>query len=901
MPEDKSREEEILEPVYDPKAVEERWYQHWEKRGYFHAVPESDRPPFSMVIPPPNVTGMLHMGHALNNTLQDVIARRKRMQGYEVLWMPGTDHAGIATQNVVERQLEKEGTDRHALGREKFVERVWEWKKQYGGTIIHQLKRLGCSCDWERERFTMDEGCSLAVRTVFKQLYDQGLIYRGLYIISWCPRCNTALSDIEVEHQDKSGHLWYVRYPMEDGPGVMVVATTRPETMLGDTAVAVNPQDERYRDIAGRNVVLPLLERQIPVIKDDYVDMEFGTGAVKVTPAHDPNDFEIGLRHSLPQVNVLNPDGTINENGGPYQGLDRYAARDAVVEDLEKQGLLEKVEDHLHAVGHCYRCGTEIEPYLSTQWFVKMKPLAEEGIKAVRDGRTSFTPGRWEKIYFDWMENIRDWCISRQLWWGHRIPVWYCDECGGTVVEVEEPDGCPCGSSKLRQDPDVLDTWFSSGLWPFSTMGWPERTATLGKFYPTSVLTTAFDIIFFWVARMMMLGLRFMGDVPFREVFVTALVRDYEGKKMSKSSGNVIDPIDVIEVYGTDALRFTLASIAVPGRDINLSEERIEGNRNFVNKIWNAARLVLMNMEDYQPIPTSGLPGRGMRIIDDEPGLELVDRWIMSRLSEVISNVDEAMDAYNFSVAGRSLQRFFWGDFCDWYLELAKLRFYRGTPEQKLAAQSVTYRVLECSLRLLQPFMPFITEELWQRLPATGESVMAASWPAAADFKRDTVADDEMSLIQSVVAGIRSARSEHGIPPAEKIDAVLVCADGRSSSILEEYLVYVEDLAGLAGVEFADGAPEERYDIRVVVEVVEAYLSREQGVDVGEEIDRLARKLKKVEIDLERSIAKLESEDFVLKAPEQVVEKERGKHSELLEKRNKLNDQIETLRNGALS
>ena len=594
--------------AYDPRDVEGRWYELWEDRGYFHAGVDSGRPPFSMVIPPPNVTGVLHMGHALNNTLQDVIARRARMQGFEVLWMPGTDHAGIATQNVVERQLEREGTDRHALGREKFVERVWEWKEQYGGTIIRQLKRLGCSCDWERERFTMDDGCSLAVRTVFKELYDQGLIYRGTYIINWCPRCHTALSDIEVEHEEKAGHLWHIRYPLEDGSGNVVVATTRPETMLGDTAVAVNPADGRYADLVGRMVILPLVGRRIPMITDKFVDPEFGTGAVKVTPAHDPNDFDIGLRHSLEQVNILNPDGTINENGGRYAGMDRYAAREAVVADLAERGLLEKVEDYQHAVGHCYRCHTEVEPYLSLQWFVKMKELALPGIEVVRDGRITFTPKRWEKIYFEWMENIRDWCISRQLWWGHRIPVWYCEDCGEVLVAVQTPEACPCGSRDLRQDSDVLDTWFSSGLWPFSTMGWPAGTPELDVFYPTSVLVTAFDIIFFWVARMIMLGLRFMGDVPFRDVFVTALVRDYEGKKISKSSGNVIDPLDVIEVYGTDALRFTLASIAVPGRDINLAEERIEGSRNFVNKVWNAARLVISNLGDHEP--AGGLDGR---------------------------------------------------------------------------------------------------------------------------------------------------------------------------------------------------------------------------------------------------------------------------------------------------
>jgi valyl-tRNA synthetase len=887
MQEKRSDPVKEMPSVYEPREVESRWYGYWEERGYFHARTDSERPSFSQVIPPPNVTGVLHMGHALNNTLQDVIARRRRMHGFEVLWMPGTDHAGIATQNVVERQLEKEGTDRHAVGRDEFVKRVWQWKEQYGGTIISQLKRLGCSCDWERERFTMDEGCSLAVRTVFKELYDGGFIYRGKYIINWCPRCLTALSDIEVEHEEKNGHLWYIRYPFADFPGGVVVATTRPETMLGDTAVAVNPEDERYRDVVGKTAVLPLLDRHIPVIADEFVDPAFGTGAVKVTPAHDPNDFEIGLRHDLEQVNVMNPDATINENGGPYQGLDRYAAREKVVVDLEAAGLLEKITDHLHAVGHCYRCGTEVEPYLSTQWFVKMGSLAREGIDAVRDERITFTPKRWEKIYFDWMENIRDWCISRQLWWGHRIPVWYCDDCGQVAVEVEQPEACLCGSHSLRQDPDVLDTWFSSGLWPFSTMGWPQDTAELKRFYPTSVLTTAFDIIFFWVARMIMLGLRFMGDVPFREVFVTALVRDYEGKKMSKSSGNVIDPIGVIEVYGTDALRFTLASIAVPGRDINLSEERIEGNRNFVNKLWNAARLVLSNLDGFEP-GTVDL---------STADLEMADRWIISRLADTVSRADGAMDSYNFSVAGKALHQFFWGDFCDWYLELAKIRLYRGSIEDKRISQAVSYRVLECSLRLLHPFMPFITEELWQMLPGTGDSIMVAPWPSTLEFERDGVAEKQMDLIQSLVVAVRSARSEHAIPPSAKVDAVFLCDDNERLELLMKKRDHLETLAGLGSVEFSGEAPGEQFPMRAVVEGAEAYLSWDGGVDTRGEIDRLARRLIKVEEELERAAAKLASNGFLNKAPSDVVERERQKHNRLLEKRDKLNHQIEALKN----
>ena len=884
MPDDNKGFE--LPSRYDPAAVEGRWYPVWEERGYFHADPSEGRPPFSQVIPPPNVTGVLHMGHALNNTLQDIIARRRRMQGYEVLWMPGTDHAGIATQNVVERRIEEEGTDRHRMGREAFVARVWEWKEEYGGTIIRQLKRLGCSCDWERERFTMDEGCSLAVRTVFKKLYDEGLIYRGKYIINWCVRCHTALSDIEVEHEEKTGHLWYVRYPYSDGTGEIVVATTRPETMLGDTAVAVHPADERYAGVAGRTLDLPLTGRRIPVVSDGFVDPGFGTGAVKVTPAHDPNDYEIGLRHDLEQVNIFDPDGTVNRNGGAYEGMDRYQAREAVVRDLGARGLLVREEEHPHAVGHCYRCHTEVEPYLSTQWFVKMKPLARPAIEAVRDGRITFTPDRWAKVYFEWMENIRDWCISRQLWWGHRIPVWYCDACGERVVEIEPPLACPCGSTALRQDEDVLDTWFSSGLWPFSTMGWPEATATLERFYPTSVLTTAFDIIFFWVARMIMLGLKFMDEVPFRDVFVTALVRDFEGKKMSKSSGNVIDPLDVIEVYGTDALRFTLGSVAVPGRDINLAEERIEGNRNFVNKIWNAARLVISNFGGFEP---SGIPGE----------LDLADRWILSRLAGLVAKVDEGMDSYNFSVAGKALYQFFWGDFCDWYLELAKARFYRGTPAETAAARAVSHAVLECALRLLHPYMPFVTEELWQKLPGTGESIMVAPWPVADSYQVDEEAERDIEILQSAIVGIRAARSEHAIPPSGKVDAVLVCEAGEVRRVLEGRLGDLEALAGLGKVEFATSPPEGGFGMRVVARGVEAYLSWASGVDVGEEIDRLARRLARVERDLERTVAKLASEGFVSKAPPAVVEKERGKQRELTEKRARLDEQVRALKDQA--
>ncbi|MBN2168994.1 MAG: valine--tRNA ligase [Actinobacteria bacterium] len=881
--------------IYDPRQVEDRWYSYWEEKGYFHADETSDRDPFSMVIPPPNVTGILHMGHALNNTLQDIIARRKRMQGFEVLWVPGTDHAGIATQNVVERQLEKEGTDRHELGREKFVERVWQWKEQYGGTIISQLKRLGCSCDWGRERFTMDDGCSLAVRTVFKQLYDQGLIYRGEYIINWCPRCHTAISDIEVEHLEKNGNLWHIQYPMSDGSGRLVVATTRPETMLGDTAVAVNPDDKRYSSIVGKTVILPLVGREIPVIEDRFVDPDFGTGAVKVTPAHDPNDFEIGNRHGLERVNIMNPDGTINENGNLYEGLDRYEARTAVVSDLDKEGLLVKTDDHLHAVGRCYRCDTEVEPYLSTQWFVKMSALAVKGIEVVRDGGVTFTPERWAKVYFEWMENIRDWCISRQLWWGHRIPVWYCESCGRELVEVEKPEACQCGCGELSQDPDVLDTWFSSGLWPFSTLGWPENTQELTKFYPTNVLTTAFDIIFFWVARMIMMGLRFMDDVPFHEVYVTALVRDYEGKKMSKSSGNIIDPIGVIDVFGTDALRFTLASIAVPGRDINMSEERVESNRNFANKIWNASRLVLSNADAVHGPLKRLLCGGDNDDWFEQEELELADWWIIQRLFQLAETMDRAMEAFNFSVAGKAIYQFFWGDYCDWYLEIAKLRFYQADEDKKRTAQSVAMAVLEASLRLLHPFMPFITEEIWQKLPVSGESIMIEKWPEARRRLEDEKIALDMESIQSVVVGIRSARSEHGIPPNDKVNGIFLCEADELREVLEREKNYVTSLTGLPELIFGEKVPGESYGIRVVVPAAEIYLSWSGGVDRGDEIDRLGKRLAKVEADLERCVVKLSNEAFIKKAPDEIIKKERAKQEELLSKRDKMNRQIKAL------
>jgi valyl-tRNA synthetase len=872
--------------AYEPAEVEKKWYAFWEEKRYFHAEVNPDREPFTIVIPPPNVTGSLHLGHALNNSLQDFIIRRRRMQGYEALWLPGTDHAAIATHAVVERALADEGTNRWEIGREAFLERVWQWVEKYGGTIITQLKRMGCSCDWERERFTMDEGCSRAVREVFVRLYEEGLIYQGYYIVNWCPRCLTAISDIEVEHEDTEGKLWYIRYDVKETGEPIYVATTRPETMLGDTAVAVNPRDHRYRHLVGKTVILPLLGREMPVIADDFVDPDFGTGMVKVTPAHDPNDFEMGRRHSLEEINVLTPEAVVNENGGPYAGLDRYEARNAVVRDLEKMHYIQKVETHLHAVGHCYRCHTVIEPYLSKQWFVSMKELAEPAIAAVEEGKTEFVPARWEKTYFEWMYNIRDWCISRQLWFGHRIPAWYCEECGEVVVSREEPLACTCGGG-LEQDPDVLDTWFSSGLWPFSTLGWPDDVPETSYFYPTSVLVTAFDIIFFWVARMMFLGIHFMGDVPFREVFVTALIRDESGKKMSKSSGNVIDPLDVIERYGADALRFTLGHIAVPGRDVFLSEERIAGSRNFCNKIWNASRFALMNLEGFDLSGTSA----------EELEYTLADRWILSALSGLIATMDEYCEAYNFSEACRALYEFFWSDFCDWYVELSKLRLYSEDERGRSTAQYVLWTVLEQALRLLHPFMPFITEEIWQRLPHFGESITVAPWPRPLPQMRDSQAEEDMGILREVITCMRRLRSEMGVRPGARLAALVVpLVEGRSG-LLEEHKEYITSQARLESLQIAGEVADPASYARGLAAGVEVFVPLASG-DFSEETARIEREIAKLEEESRHFQAKLSNDQFLSKAPAEVVQKERRKLADNRLKIEKLQEQLALLGGG---
>ncbi len=874
MPQEASNKTDIPK-AYDFKDVEPRWYREWNEKGLFRAEIIEGRPKFSMVIPPPNVTGVLHIGHALNNTLQDILVRYKRMDGYDTLWVPGTDHAGIATQNVVERQLASEGLTRDDVGREKFIERVWEWKKKSGGTIIEQLKRLGCSCDWSRERFTMDEGLSRAVREVFVRLYEEGLIYQDDYIINWCPRCHTALADIEVEHEMAQGSIWYMRYPVADEPERFVtVATTRPETMLGDTAVAVNPYDERYADIIGKELILPLVNRKIPVIADSHVDPEFGTGAVKVTPAHDFNDFEIAQRHDLPSVNIFDKNAIVTAEGGPYQGLDRFEARKRVLADLDARGLLEKEEDHSLAAGECYRCKTVVEPRLSKQWFVKIKPLAEPALKAVMEKRTEIVPESWVRTYDEWMTNIRDWCISRQIWWGHRIPAWTCEKCGELIVARNTPEKCPkCGSSALVQESDVLDTWFSSALWPFSTLGWPDETPELEAFYPTSVLITSFDILFFWVARMMMMGLHFREDVPFRYVYLHALVRDAQGKKMSKSTGNVIDPLTIMEKYGTDAVRFTLAAFAAQGRDIKLAEERIQGYRYFVNKIWNAARLVLMHVENSRPDDL---------VLESPEGCGKVEKWILSRLNSVTATVRNALETFNFDVAAKELYQFFWHEFCDWYLELSKPALSgNGTDHEVRSARAVALHVLDTSLRLLHPFMPFVTEELWHHLPETGGDrgyVMTAPFPREDSRWSSPGAEQEIERVMEVISGIRNVRAELGIHPGARLDVIAIPHSSEVSHILETYLAEISNLARVGSVTTAPGDSKRPGGAAsLIFEDLELFIPLKGIVDIKEELAKLKRDEAKVMKELKKSEAKLGNSNFTEKAPAEVVEKERKK------------------------
>ncbi len=881
----------VLDKSYNPYQVEDKWYGYWEEHGYFRADEDSEKKAYSIVIPPPNVTGVLHIGHALNNTLQDILIRFKRMDGYNVLWMPGTDHAGIATQNVVEKQLLEEGLDRHSLGREKFVERVWKWKEQSGGTIISQLKKLGASCDWSRERFTMDEGLSEAVKEVFVRLYDEGLIYRSHYIINWCPRCQTALSDLEVEHHEVSGKLYHLKYFFKGSDRFVVVATTRPETMLGDTAVAVNPQDKRYQEVIGKKVLLPVVNREIPVIADPYVDIEFGTGCLKITPAHDFNDFEIGLKHNLEQIKVIDEAGRMNENAGPYRGMDRFECREKIVEDFERDGVLLKTEDYRHVVGHCYRCKTIVEPNLSLQWFVRTKPLAKPAIEAVRDRRTRIIPEVWEKTYFEWMENIRDWCISRQIWWGHRIPAWYCDRCGEVIVSKETPTVCPkCRGDHLTPETDVLDTWFSSALWPFSTMGWPKQTKLLKRFYPTSVLVTGFDILFFWVARMMMMGLKFMGDVPFWDVYIHGLVRDERGEKYSKTRGNVVDPLELIDRFGADALRFTLATLTMPGSDLKLSESRTEGYRHFVNKIWNASRFVLMNLGESDIEEKTGeVPVREF---------SLPDRWIRGRLNQVIRGVRESLGGYKFSEASNALYQFVWHEFCDWYVELAKLYLYQEGGERRQALTKRTLlEVLDALLRLLHPFMPFVTEEIWQQLPhrKENESIMVAEFPRPDGRYDDESAADEMGLIIDVVSALRNIRGEMNLPPGEQIVALLRTKSEEAEKRLRQNQSFIQSLALVKGFEFGRSVEKPLYSAFVAVRDVEIFVPMER-FRMEEEARRLQKEIAKIEKESNFVLKKLSNKQFLSKAPPEVVQEVKEKALAFRNQREKLEESLNKIK-----
>ena len=871
-----------LPPAYQPAAIESRWYKSWEEQGLFKARAVPEKTPYTIVIPPPNVTGALHIGHAFEHTLQDAFVRRARMQGYEALWLPGTDHAGIATQNVVERELAKEGLTRHDVGREKFVEKVWEWKRRYGGRILEQMRRLGDSCDWERERFTMDEGLSRAVRTVFVRWFEDGLIYRGLRIINWCPRCATALSDIEVEHEDTSGEIVTFNYPLAEGDGYIPVATTRVETMLGDSGIAVHPDDDRFKEFVGRRVRHPFFpERDVPVVADDAVDPEFGTGAVKVTPAHDPTDFEIGERHDLAKINILDGDATTNEAAGEFAGMDRHEARKIVFDRLDEMGLIVRRESpYVHPVGHCYRCHTEIEPWLSDQWFLKMKPLVGPAIEAVRSGAIRFEPKRFIKSYTDWMENIRDWCISRQIWWGHRIPVWYCDDCGEVFASLEDPTSCrKCNSASIRQDSDVLDTWFSSQLWPFSTLGWPDRTEDLDYFYPTTLMAPGYEILYLWVARMITSGLYFMKDVPFREVMIHGIVRDFEGKKMSKSMGNVIDPLDMVEQYGADALRFSLAFGAVPGNDTNASEDRIEGARNFANKLWNASRFVLLSIGDSRP----GLA--------DPESLAIEDRWILSRLNGTIGQVEEHLADYNWSEALKALHRFTWSEFCDWYIELSKLRL--GASDDELVA-GILVHVLGRVLCLLHPVMPYITEELWSRLRPEEGSIMRARWPSPGEL-RDPEVEAQIARFQDLVATIRRMRAEHGIPPETRMAVTL--APGRYAQELEIMAAPAQALARLERLERVDGISPRPGQVTAMTDSgIEIAIQLGDVVDLDSQRIRLQTKLKELTTDMARAERKLANTEFLKKAPAQIVEKERRKLAEAADAREKLELQLNNLK-----
>ncbi|MFA5103583.1 MAG: valine--tRNA ligase [Candidatus Margulisiibacteriota bacterium] len=882
-----------MQKAYDPKGIEEKWYKKWEDGGFFSPDLTSgkDGPAFSIVIPPPNVTGSLHMGHALDNALQDILARFKRMQGFKVLWLPGTDHAGIATQNVVEKSLLKEGIKKEGLGREEFLKRVWEWKEKYGGNITRQLRRLGASCDWSRERFTMDEGLSRAVRKAFVSLYKEGLIYKGKRMVNWCPRCTTAISDIEVEHESKKGSLWHIKYKIDGSSSFVTVATTRPETMLGDTAVAVNPEDERYSHLAGKMLVLPLVGRKIPVIKDDFVDPAFGTGAVKITPAHDPNDFEMAVRHNLPKINILTPGGKITledfaadekNNILGYEGLDRSKARASIVAELEEKGFLEKIEDYGNNVGKCYRCKTEIEPYLSDQWFVKVAPLAEAAIKAVESGGIKYVPDRWTKVYLDWMTNLRDWCISRQIWWGHRIPVWYC-ACGEIIVSEQDPTSCPsCGSKNITQDSDVLDTWFSSSLWPFSTLGWPDDTADLKTFYPTSVLITGYDIITFWVSKMIMMGLKFMGKEPFKKVFIHGLIRDVSGKKMSKSLGNVIDPLDVIEHAGADALRFSLVSLATAGgQDLKLAEEKITEGRNFANKIWNVSRFALMQ------------DGNDLSTDFDKKELTLADRWILSRLDDTVVQITDLLENLEFGEAARRLYEFVWSQFCDWYVELSKISLYGGTGKKNTL--KVLNFVLINTLKLLHPFMPFETEEIFMRICPDLRSIMLEPWPRNDNSLGDKETERIISLVIEAIRAIRNIRAEMNVPASSEIEVII--AAGENIRAFEDSAGYIKALIKAKDIKICaklDSKPLR--SAMAAASSAQIYVPLGGLIDIEKECGRLEKNIADMTVLIERTHGKLSNPDFVNRAKKELVEAEKSKLENLVARKELINDRLKSLK-----
>ena len=878
--------ENNIPKVYDPKTFEKKWYAYWEKNRLFHAEVEPQKIPYSIVIPPPNVTGQLHMGHAMDNTLQDILIRWRRMQGYNTLWMPGCDHAGIATQAKVEEALREEGLTRYDLGREKFLERVWAWKEKFGNRIMSQLRSLGSSCDWERERFTMDEGCSRAVREVFVSLYEEGLIYQGTRITNWCPRCHTALSDIEVEHETEVGHLWHLRYRFADSDDYVEIATTRPETMFGDTGVAVHPEDVRYREMVGRTLILPIANRQIPLFADEYVDPTFGTGAVKVTPAHDPNDFDMGKRHGLEQIKVIENDGTMGEGAGRYAGMDRYACRKALVKELAALGVLVRTEEHEHAVGHCSRCHTTVEPLVSKQWFVKMASLAKPAIEVVREGRIRFVPERFTKIYENWLENIRDWCISRQLWWGHRIPAWYCDDCGKVSVSRTDLTACPaCGSSHLHQDEDVLDTWFSSALWPFATMGWPEKTPELQRFYPTRTLVTGYDIIFFWVARMVMMGLKFGGDIPFHHVFIHGLVRDSQGRKMSKSLGNGIDPVEVIDKYGADTLRFMLVTGNTPGNDMRFYWARVEAARNFANKLWNASRFMLMNLQGFD-----------RSFVPKAEDYTLADRWILSRYVRTSAVVTENLEKFELGEAARAIYEFIWGEFCDWYIELVKPRLYAEEGDSRRTAQYVLGYVLERTLRLLHPFMPFITEEIWQHIPHEGKSIMTAPWPTGEETWLDKENEASMAAIMEVIKAIRNMRAEVNAAPGKKSEAILHFSDAAQQAVFTANDGYLHALAEADPVTILSLTAERPENaMTAAAGGVEIYLPLKGLIDMEKETARLSKELDGLTKEIARTEGKLANEKFVTKAPVAVVAKEREKLQDYEEKKRVVEERLRYL------